>query len=98
MSSNCDIILITINFNGQIVSNPQKQTLFSKGIDGFFESAAEMARFTVNAIREGIKPPYEFREVLNQCFEIGIKSFLLVGITAFILGLVLVMQSLAHTC
>lgn len=67
--------------------------LLSRSIDSFFESVAELARFTVAVFKEGVKPPYEFREVLNQCYEIGIKSFILVGVTAFILGLVLVMQS-----
>jgi len=70
-----------------------KQAVFSRVLDDFFTGMAEMARFSVNVFREGIKPPYEFREVLNQCFEIGIKSLGLVSITGFILGLVLVMQS-----
>ncbi len=75
------------------VEKTGSRTLFSKGVDNFFESTTEMSRFTVNVFREGIKPPYEFKEILNQCFEIGIKSFLLVSVTGFILGLVLVMQS-----
>lgn len=62
-------------------------------MDMFFQDAAELAQFTVAVIKEGVRPPYEFREVLNQCYETGIKSFILVGITAFILGLVLIMQS-----
>jgi len=70
-----------------------KRSIFSKSLDSFFEGTAELAQFTTAVFREGIKPPYEFREVLNQCYEIGIKSFVLVGVTAFILGLVLVMQS-----
>jgi phospholipid/cholesterol/gamma-HCH transport system permease protein len=70
-----------------------KRFVFSKGLDDFFEGVSELARFNVAVFREGLKPPYEFREVLNQCYEIGIKSFMLVSITAFILGLVLVMQS-----
>ena len=69
------------------------ETVFSKGLDEFFSGVAEMSQFSVNVFREGFKPPYEFKEVLNQCYEIGIKSFVLVTITAFILGLVLVMQS-----
>lgn len=54
---------------------------------------AELARFVGNFFCEGIRPPYEFREVARQCYEIGMKSFPLVSITAFILGLVLIMQS-----
>ncbi len=71
----------------------KRKTLFSKGLDSFFEGCAELAGFTAQVFKEGIKPPYEFREILSQCYEIGIKSFILVGVTAFILGLVLVMQS-----
>ena len=71
----------------------KSETLFSRSLDNFSSDMAELARFAVNFFREGLKPPYEFREILNQCYEIGIKSFVLVGITAFILGLVLVMQS-----
>ena len=71
----------------------KNDTVFSKSLDEFFTGIAEMARFSVMVFKEGLKPPYEFKEVMNQCFEIGIKSFMLVSITAFILGLVLVMQS-----
>ncbi len=59
----------------------------------FLSGMGEMARFVGNFFREGVRPPYEFREVARQCYEIGIKSFPLVSITAFILGLVLIMQS-----
>ena len=62
-------------------TNEQVKTVFSKGLDEFFCEIAELAKFSVNVFREGIKPPYEFKEVLNQCYEIGIKSFLLVGVT-----------------
>jgi phospholipid/cholesterol/gamma-HCH transport system permease protein len=43
--------------------------------------------------KEAIKPPYEFNEILKQSFLIGYKSLPLVGITGFIIGLVLTIQS-----
>ena len=67
--------------------------MFSRGMDDFFVGSAELAQFTAKAIREGVKPPYEFREILKQSYFIGFNSFPLVSITAFILGMVLVMQS-----
>lgn len=70
-----------------------RQNIFSKSLDSFLEGVAEIASFTVNVFKEGLKPPYEFKEILSQCYEIGIKSFLLVGVTAFVLGMVLIMQS-----
>lgn len=42
---------------------------------------------------EGFKPRYEFQEFIRQCFWVGYKSLPLVGITAFIMGLVLTIQS-----
>ena len=38
-------------------------------------------------------PPMNLREVIRQCYAIGNKSLGLVGITAFIIGLVLALQS-----
>lgn len=38
-------------------------------------------------------PPFEFNEFLKQCYHLGNRSFLLVGITGFIIGLVFTLQS-----
>ncbi len=48
-----------------------------------------MGAFTRNIFRSG----FEFNEFIRQCFIIGYKSFALVGITGFILGFVLTLQS-----
>ncbi len=52
-----------------------------------------IARFTGRFFIEVFKPRFEFNEFLRQCFYIGNKSFPLVAITAFIMGLVITMQS-----
>lgn len=65
----------------------------SNTVDEFFVGSAELARFAARMFTEGIRPPYEIREVLNQCYQVGVKSIVLVSVTAFILGLVLLMQS-----
>lgn len=52
-----------------------------------------IARFTARFFRELFKPKFEFSEFLRQCFYIGNKSLPLVAITAFIMGLVITMQS-----
>jgi phospholipid/cholesterol/gamma-HCH transport system permease protein len=43
--------------------------------------------------KEGIKPRYEFREMIRQCYYVGYKSLGLVALTAFIMGLVITIQS-----
>jgi phospholipid/cholesterol/gamma-HCH transport system permease protein len=61
-------------------------------IHNFLDEAGNMARFTGRFFRQWYKPRYEMAELLKQCFIIGYKSLPLVGLTAFIMGLVLTMQ------
>lgn len=51
-----------------------------------------MSRFAVRFFKQWYKPRYEFAEFFRQCFIIGYNSLPLVGLTAFIMGLVLTMQ------
>ncbi len=59
----------------------------------FVLETAGIARFTSLFFREVFKPPYEWQELLRQAFFIGYRSLGLVGSTAFIMGLVLTIQS-----
>lgn len=61
--------------------------------DRFFIEVSSMTIFTVRFFREVLKPPYEINELIKQSFLIGYKSFPLVAITGFIIGLVLTIQS-----
>lgn len=63
------------------------------GIRAFFMEVALLTRFAGRFFKEAITPPYELREFLKQCYLIGNKSLPLVGVTAFIMGLVFTMQS-----
>src|SRR4051812_1314881 len=53
----------------------------------------DIARFTGRFFTEAFTPRYEFAELLRQSFYIGYKSLPLVAITAFIMGLVITIQS-----
>lgn len=59
----------------------------------FFEEAGGMVYFSGRFFKEVFNPPFEFRELLRQCYNVGNKSLLLVGVTGFILGLVFTLQS-----
>lgn len=59
----------------------------------FFKEVGEIARFTGRFFKQIVKPKQEYEEFINQCFWIGYKTFTLVSITAFIMGLVLTIQS-----
>jgi phospholipid/cholesterol/gamma-HCH transport system permease protein len=62
-------------------------------IENLFARAGGIAAFTGRFFRECFRPRYEFAELLKQCYYIGYKSLPLVGLTAFIMGLVITMQS-----
>jgi phospholipid/cholesterol/gamma-HCH transport system permease protein len=53
----------------------------------------DVTRFAGKFFVELFKPRFEFSEFLRQCFYIGNKSIGLVAITAFIMGLVITIQS-----
>src|SRR6478735_7864146 len=60
---------------------------------GFLEEVGGISGFVARFFKEGFKPRYEFAELLRQCYWVGYKSLPLVGTTAFIMGLVLTIQS-----
>lgn len=63
------------------------------GSKDFFNEAGETAAFAGRFFKEVFIPPYELKEVVRQSYEIGYRSLPLVGITAFIIGLVITLQS-----
>ena len=52
-----------------------------------------MTKFALRFFKEAVKPPYEFNEFVKQAYIVGYRSFPLIAITGFILGLVLTIQS-----
>ncbi len=81
--------------NTEIIEKVSKPSAipYANVIRGFFEEVTQLTRFTFRFFSEVFKPPYEFSEFLRQCYLIGYKSFPLVAITGFILGLVMTIQS-----
>ena len=59
----------------------------------FFAEVGDMSLFAGRYFREVFSPPYEFRELLRQCYNMGNRSLFLVIVTGFILGLVFTLQS-----
>lgn len=59
----------------------------------FFVEIGEMSRFAGRFFRETFSLPFEFREFLKQCYHMGNKSFFLVAVTGFILGVVFTLQT-----
>lgn len=62
-------------------------------LNSFLIEIGELSYFTARFFKEVFKRPFEFKELLYQCYNMGNRSLLLVGITGFIIGLVLTLQT-----
>ncbi len=61
-------------------------------LSDFLREAGSLALFVSRFVTELFHPHQEWRQFVRQCFVIGVQSFALIGITGFIMGLVLTMQ------
>ena len=59
----------------------------------FLLRVADIYQFTIRVIKDFFVPPYEWREIIRQCFLVGNRSLFLIGFTAFIAGVVFTRQS-----
>jgi phospholipid/cholesterol/gamma-HCH transport system permease protein len=74
-------------------AGPARKHVVSNGVDRFFIKVYEATQFVFRFFREAFKPPFEFREIVRQCFEVGFRSLPLISLTGFITGLVFTKQS-----
>jgi len=74
-------------------SKPVEKNVISKKIDNFFLDFYSATRFIIRFFKELFVPPYELKEIVKQCYEIGYKSLFLISLTGFITGLVFTKQS-----
>jgi len=70
-----------------------RKYIFSKGLDQFFTGVQSAYSFTALFFKEAFKRPFHLREVLNQSYEVGLKSLPLITLTGFIIGIVFTKQS-----
>lgn len=59
----------------------------------FFYNAGDLVTFMARFFKEVVRPPYEWREIVYQCYLVGYKSTFLIGLTGFIMGVVLTIQT-----
>lgn len=70
-----------------------KTFLSSSSIRSSISEVGDIGLFAGRFFREVFVPPFEFKELIRQCYSIGNRSLLLVMVTGFILGLVFTLQS-----
>jgi len=79
--------------SGKTVELNKPEKPYLKALKAFFEEIAQLTLFTLRFFKEVVSPPFEFKELIKQSYQIGYKSFPLVAITGFIMGLVMTIQS-----
>lgn len=67
--------------------------VLSRKLDGFFMEVYMICKFIGRFFKEAVKPPYEFKEITRQCYEVGVRSLALISITGFVTGIVFTKQS-----
>lgn len=71
----------------------KKKSFVSKKADSFFLGIYNVYVFIKRFFRQVVSPPFEIKEIINQCYEVGYRSLPLVSLTGFITGLVFTKQS-----
>ena len=60
-----------------------------------FASIGDISLFTARAVRDAVRPPYEFDELTRQLYEVGWRSAPLIATSGFSVGVVLSMHTRA---
>ncbi|PID60603.1 MAG: ABC transporter permease [Ignavibacteriae bacterium] len=71
----------------------KKELSFRERLYNFFATITGLTIFNWEIFKQIFIPPYEIAEVKKHMNELGVKTFPIVSITGFIIGLVIVMQS-----
>lgn len=71
----------------------RRSKVLSPGLDKYFTDVYKAYRFVLRFFKEVFRPPFHFKEVINQCYEIGLKSLPLITLTGFVTGIVFTKQS-----
>lgn len=67
--------------------------LFTKKVDKFFVDLYDALQFIFRFFKEVFRPPYEVKEIIRQCYQVGYRSLFLITLTGFITGIVFTKQS-----
>lgn len=76
-------------------THPARHRL-TASLTNFFGSVGELSLFGLRAIRDSFRPPFEFREIVIQIFEVGWRTAPLVIVSGFATGVVIALQTRAQ--
>jgi phospholipid/cholesterol/gamma-HCH transport system permease protein len=76
-----------------ITIKQQNESIILKKGTVFFSDIYKVYRFIVCYFKEVFSAPFEWKELINQCYQVGYKSLPLISLTGFITGQVFTKQS-----
>jgi len=79
--------------NTEAPSVKKKQNKPRKRALDFFATLYDIHKFIIRFFKEAFVPPFEFKEIVKQCYEVGVRSFTLISLTGLIVGLIFTKQS-----
>lgn len=79
--------------SSKMAITPIHNHLISKWFDAYLTDVYSVYTFIIHFFREVFTPPIEWKEIINQCYQVGYKSLPLVSLTGFITGVVFTKQS-----
>ncbi|TPE43285.1 MlaE family ABC transporter permease [Pontibacter mangrovi] len=71
----------------------RRRYVTTRRLDRIFLELHKIYLFHVRFFKEVFVPPYEIKEVIRQCYEVGVRSLPLISLTGFIIGIVFTNQS-----
>jgi phospholipid/cholesterol/gamma-HCH transport system permease protein len=71
----------------------KKSGRLKKRVTDFFISLYKIHLFILRFFKEAFLPPFELKEIMRQCYEVGVRSFTLISLTGFIVGVIFTKQS-----
>jgi phospholipid/cholesterol/gamma-HCH transport system permease protein len=82
-----------ISNNRKEETSSTRKHVLSRKLDTLFIELYNIYSFLLRFLKEVFVPPYEFKEIIRQCYEIGYRSLPLISLTGFIMGIVFTNQS-----
>jgi len=76
-----------------LLKSKPREHLFPKGIDQLFIDVYNAYKFVARFFKEVFQGPFEFQEIVRQCYQVGYKSLALITLTGFVTGIVFTKQS-----
>ncbi|WP_413669220.1 MlaE family ABC transporter permease [Mucilaginibacter sp. Mucisp86] len=76
-----------------IPRHPKRFSKLKQSLSDFFLTLYKINQFILRFFREAFVPPFELKEVVRQCYEVGVRSFTLISVTGFIVGVIFTKQS-----